>query len=337
MNDAMSAAGEVDLSIVVVSYNTRQMTLDCLQSVFAETRDCSHEIIVVDNNSSDGSAHAIAESFPTVKLAALAENIGFARANNLAADMARGRRILLLNPDTIILDRAIDRLMQFADQHPSCRLWGGRTLFADGSLNRTSCFRRISLWNLFCFAFGLTYFGRRSPVLNSEAYGGWDRDSMRHVDIVTGCFLLIDRALWDELNGFNPAFFMYGEEADLCQRARGVGAHPAITPRATIVHHGGASDVVPVDKRVKVFKGRLTLINHHFSPPLRAVARALHLIVPLTRWCGYGVAARLSGSSGLGATADYWRNVWRRRQEWIGGYEPYPAHRPSVVNPATEG
>lgn len=312
---------QLDLSIIVVSYNTRDMTLDCLASIAAETNGARYEVIVVDNNSSDQSAAAIARQFPDVRLIALNDNIGFARANNLAAKQARGRRILLLNPDTIILDGAIDRLLKFADANPSFHVWGGRTVFPDGSLNRTSCFRRISLWNLLCFALGLTYFGRRNPILNSEAYGGWDRGTARHVDIVTGCFLLIDRLLWERLGGFDPAFFMYGEEADLCYRARSLGARPAVTPEATIVHYGGASDVVPVDKRVKVFKGRITLINRHFGWPARAIGQALHLIVPLTRWYGYGLAAAVARNAEWQRNAVYWEAVWRRRREWLGGYE----------------
>ena len=312
---------QLDLSIIVVSYNTCDMTLDCLASIAAETIGTRYEVIVVDNNSSDQSAAEIARQFPDVRLIALDNNIGFAAANNLAAKRAHGRRLLLLNPDTIILDCAIDRLLEFADANPSFHVWGGRTVFPDGSLNRTSCFRKISLWNLSCFALGLTYFGRRNPIFNSEAYGGWDRDTARHVDIVTGCFLLIDRLLWERLGGFDPTFFMYGEEADLCHRARSLGARPAVTPEATIVHYGGASDVVPVDKRVKVFKGRVTLINRHFGWPARTIGQVLHLIVPLTRWCGYGMAAALARNVEWQKNAAYWEAVWKRRREWVGGYE----------------
>jgi len=321
----LGSGSQLDVSIIVVSYNTRDITLDCLSSIVVETLAASYEIIVVDNNSSDGSAAAISRQFPEVKLVALDDNVGFGRANNMAVQEARGRRILLLNPDTIILDHAIDRLVEFAEENPSFHVWGGRTLFPDGSLNRTSCFRRMSLWNLLCFALGFTYFGRANPIFNSEAYGGWDRDTERHVDIVTGCFLLIDRMLWDKLGGFDPIFFMYGEEADLCQRARSLGAHPAITPDATIVHYGGASDIVPVDKRVKVFKGRMTLINRHFGWPARTIGHALHLIAPLIRWCGYGMAAAVARNSEWRRNAEYWGAVWKRRREWVNGYQTYRA------------
>jgi hypothetical protein len=93
------------------------------------------------------------------------------------------------------------------------------------------------------------------------------------------------------------------------------------------VHYGGASDVVPVDKRVKVFKGRITFINRHFSSATRGVGRALHIIAPLTRWVGYGLAARLSGKFDFEKNANYWGAVWRRRGEWMNGYDTHVLDR----------
>ncbi len=136
------------LSIIVVSYNTREMTMACLASVMAETRDAPYELIVVDNASSDGSAAAIATLGERVRLLALNENIGFARANNLAARKARGELLLLLNPDTLVLDRAIDRLATFATANRSSGLWGGRTLFGDRTLDPTSVWARMTPWSM---------------------------------------------------------------------------------------------------------------------------------------------------------------------------------------------
>src|SRR5690606_28786133 len=137
-------------------------------------------------------------------------NHGFAKGNNIAAARARGEYLLLLNPDTVVRDGAIDRLMAFAEREPRARIWGGRTLFADGSLNTSSCWRRMSLWNIFCRTAGLTGVFPRSALFNSEAYGGWDRGTERQVDIVSGCFFLIARADWKRLGGFDPVFAMYG-------------------------------------------------------------------------------------------------------------------------------
>ena len=189
---------------------------------------------------------------------------------------ARGRRILLLNPDTVILDHAIDRLYAFAEAHPDCGIWGGRTVFSDGRLNPTSCWRGFTLWSIFCFTTGLTRM-RRSGLFNPEGYGGWQRDSARAVDIVTGCFFLIDRALWERCQGFDPAFFMYGEEADLCIRARHFGARPMMTPDATIIHYGGASEPDRAEQRIKVLASRISLMRRHRSASFMFAARPLEL------------------------------------------------------------
>ena len=123
-----------DLSILIISYNTREMTLACLRSVAAQTRT-PHEIIVLDNASDDGSAAAIAAEFPDVTLLAETRNHGFARANNLAALQAKGAFLLLLNPDTLVLDGALDKPAGLRAPGPEARIWGGRTVFGDGSLN----------------------------------------------------------------------------------------------------------------------------------------------------------------------------------------------------------
>ena len=119
-------------SVLIVSYNTRELTLACLRSVIAQTRT-PHEILVLDNASTDGSAAAIAAEFPQIALLSERQNHGFARANNFLALKSRGEFLLLLNPDTVVLDGALDRLVAFARRFPGARIWGGHTVFEDGS------------------------------------------------------------------------------------------------------------------------------------------------------------------------------------------------------------
>lgn len=316
----MDDAPRPEVSILIVSYNTRELTLAAIASARAET-SVPHEIIVVDNASSDGSAEAIAAAHGAgVQLIALDDNIGFGRANNLAASRARGRRLLLLNPDTVVLDRAIDRLVAFAETCPDAGIWGGRTLFADGSLNPSSAWGRMTLWNLFCRASGLTGLFARAAVFNGEALAGWNRDTVRRVDIVSGCFLLVEALLWRRLGGFDRAFFMYGEEADLCLRARALGARPVVTPEAVIVHLGGASEATRAGKMVKLLAAKTSLIDRHMAPAARPLARLLLRLWPLSRWLARGAAAKLTGSTRQAAAAAAWREVWRRRHEWRHGY-----------------
>jgi len=308
------------VSIIVVSYNTREMTLECLRSIVRETRQ-SHEIIVVDNCSSDGSADAIAAEFPDVNLHRPEKNLGFARANNFAAERARGDYVLLLNPDTVVLDRAIDQLVSFADANPASRIWGGRTLYGDRSLNPSSCWGRMTLWSLISSSIGLSAMFASSEFFNSECYGGWQRDTVRQVDIVTGCLLLIPRQFWNELHGFNPVYFMYGEEADLCLRARRLGARPLMTPAATIIHYGSASDTNRADKVVAIRRAQMTLLRHHWPPMRRRLGQAIVVLAPFIRAVCYSIAAQVSRKKGTIERAKAWSEVWVRRSQWVSGYD----------------
>ena len=310
------------LSIIVVSYNTREVTLDCLRSVYTEIQNTDFELIVVDNNSTDGSAIEISAEFPDIRLMARQDNLGFARANNVAAKVARGDYLLLLNPDTVVLNGAIDKLMDFSRQAPAARIWGGRTLFGDRSLNPTSCWRKMSLWSQFCWATGLTRVAPNSPVFNSEAYGGWKRDSVRQVDIITGCFLLISRKDWEALGGFDRAFFMYAEEADLCLRARrDLGARPMITPESEIVHYGGLSDTVRAGKMERLICAKITLAEKHWGPVRAWLCRQVFGLLVLIRMAGYGAQARLNGSDTARSNADTWQQIWQARKRWSQGYK----------------
>jgi hypothetical protein len=305
----------IALSIIVVSYNTREVTLACLASVYRYPPDVPFELILIDNQSADGSAAAVSERFPQVRLINAQENLGFARANNVAAREARGERLLLLNPDTLVFDGSLTALWDFAGARPDRGIWGGRTLFEDGSLNPTSCWGRITPWSLFCSAVGLNWAFPRSHVFNPESYGDWPRDTEREVDIVTGCFLLIDRSLWERLGGFDPLFFMYAEEADLCLRARALGYRPTVTPSAVIVHLGGRSEVSHVEKTIKTARGRMTLVRKHWRQPARGAGIALYTLWALLRY----LASAFGGAGGHSGRAK-WEPIWRRRGEWLAGY-----------------
>ncbi len=304
-----------DLTIIVVSYNTQALTLDCLRSVYAQTREVSFEVIVVDNASTDGSAAAISEAFPSVKMLALDKNIGFAAANNLASERAAGAYLLLLNPDTVVQDRAIDRLVAFARDHPRAGIYGGRTVFEDGTLNPTSCWRRVTLWSEFCHAVGVSRLCRRHWWLDPESLGTWCRDTVRQVDIVTGCFLLLPTALWKSLGGFSPLFFMYGEETDLCLRAGAEGYRPMICPTAQIIHYGGRSARVRSSKLVHMLRARRLLMRRHWSRVGAALGSAIQTCGVVIRLVVYNVLDVL-GVAMARDPAECYRSVWRRRKEW---------------------
>ena len=190
-----------------------------------------------------------------------------------------------------------------------------------GSLNPGSVFGRLTLWSLFCRASGLALIFRDSAFFNPEEMGAWDRRDEREVDVVQGSFFLIRRDLWGALGGFDETFVMYGEEQDLCRRARGHGARPRMTPEATIIHYHGASSR-RADREIMTLKAQATLIRRHFPAwqrPLGAVpARVLALEPHGQRRCARAAeraGALRRGGEDLG-------DVWRARADWRRGYPP---------------
>jgi len=307
---------QYDVSIIVVSYNTRDMTLECLRSIFRETQLIDFEIIVIDNASTDGSADAIAAEFgERILFIASPENIGFAAGNNMAATKAKGDMLLLLNPDTVVLNKALDHLYAFSTQYPQAGIWGGRTLFENGSLNPASCWSRQTLWSLFSQAIGLSSLFRHSSLFNAEGLGAWDRNGIRAVDIVSGCFLLLRRELWESLGGFREQFFMYCEEADLCLRARDFGVRPMVTSAATIIHYGGASEKIRADKMVRLLKAKMLLINLHFPRLTRRLGGGLLSLWPASRYLAHRLLTGL-GRRASQEKAAVWKEVVQRKQEW---------------------
>ncbi len=311
------------VSILMVNWNTREMTLACLASLYAETRAASFEVILVDNGSGDGSADAIRAAYPQVRLLAETVNHGFAKANNIAAEKAKGRYLLLLNTDTVVQNSAVDQLVSFADANPAAGIWGGRTIFADGTLNPTSVWGRITPWSAITFALGLSRLFSNSSFFNPEGFGNWRRDSVRHVDIVSGCFFLIERDFWNRLNGFDPAFFMYGEEADLCARAHAEGAKPLMTPDAQIIHYGGASSARFSNKIVYIFGARMGLVQRQYQGPAGAIARGATRFGAFWRAKAYTLAAAFSSKPKWKSAASEWAAAWDRRASWQNGpYRP---------------
>ncbi len=311
----------MDLSIIIVSYNTREMTLACLHSVYEQTRGLEFEVVVVENASVDGSGDAIAREFPQVRLVRLEENVGFAGGNNVGARHARGGHLLLLNPDTVVLDGAIQKLHAFARAHPGAGVWGGRTLKPDGSLDPDCCLGRPTPWSVFCQASGLALAFKGHRLLDPESLGSWKRDSVREVDVICGCFMLIDAEVWRRLEGFDPRFFMYCEEADLCVRGRALGYRPLFCPEASIIHYGAASQKVRADKVVRMLRARAEFFRKHWRPGMARFAIAMMEIRALNRLIACRLRARL-GRADSGAT-ETWRSVWAQRRQWA--VPPTPA------------
>lgn len=315
---APSANPAAEVTVIVVNYNTRDLTVQALETLFANAGQVSLHVVVWDNASHDGSADVIAERFPQVELIRSAENIGFGRANNAVAETAMTEWLLLLNSDTETLPGAVQNLLTFARAHSTAGIVGGRTYFRDGSLNPTSCWNRMSPWSIFCSATGLSRIFTSSTFFNSEGIGTWQRDSIRHVDIVTGCLFMLRTELWKELGGFSPRYFMYGEEHDMCLRAAKLGYRPMITPDARIMHFGGGSAVKKESRLLQLLNSKAAIIRDHWPRPKAQLGIAM-----LWLWIAVRHFVSLFRNfirPGSDPNFDTWKNIWDRRHKWLSGY-----------------
>ncbi len=235
------------LSVVIVSYNTRGILRRCLKALFENTGQDQMEVLVVDNDSRDGSAHMVRDEFPRVRLKANRDNLGFAAANNQAFALAKGEYILLLNPDAFVKPGTVDNAAEFMRTNPDCGICGGRIVDPDGSLNPSA--RRFPNWfsNL-CILTGLSSRFQGSSILNRHDFGGFAHDQIKEVDWVPGTFMLLRRNMLDDIGFFDERFYIYYEETDLCQRARQAGWKVYFIPDAEVEHIGGASSKTRKDK-----------------------------------------------------------------------------------------
>jgi N-acetylglucosaminyl-diphospho-decaprenol L-rhamnosyltransferase len=304
-----------DVAVLIVSYNTEDLLRESLRSVYEQRGSLRQQVIVVDNGSVDKSVDMVRAEFPEVELIDAKDNLGFARGVNLAATRANAEYLILLNPDTVVLDRALERLVQFARSNPGHGLYGGRALKRDGSLELSSCWALPTVWSMTCFALGLTTVFRHSRWFDPEAMAEWRRDTVREVGIITGCLLLASSDAWRKLDGLDERYFMYGEDADLAFRARQAGFRPVICPEACIVHDVGKASATRAGKLLLLFKGKATLARDHFGG-WREQLVLLELLV------GVGLRAMLARimRRADGAEADPWGTVWRERRDWIKGY-----------------
>lgn len=299
------------VSVIIVSYQTRELILTALAALRASSRTEPYEVIVVDNASTDGSADAVAAAAPEARVLRLAHNVGFGRAVNIGAAQARADWLLLLNPDAEPVGDVLGELLAFARAHPGHGVYAGRTLRPDGTDDGRSVFGMPTLWSAFCFATGLCTVFPRSRLFNPEALPGLDRSTSAPVPAASGCLLLLRRSLFAQLGGFTPDYFMYSEDVDLCLRARTLGARPVLVPTARVRHVGGAAST-SVGKRVMLLRGQITFLRLRWSRPRAAAGRVL---------LAAGVALRALGAR-LTGRAGYWRQVWRRRREWLAGWPP---------------
>ena len=251
----------MDLSIIIVSWNTREILDQCLDSVERNPPGCKFDIWVVDNASSDGSPERVRERYPAAHLIECKDNVGFARANNLAIEQSEGEYVLLLNPDTVVYPGTLTTLMHFIQDNPGTGGVGPRLLNPDGSL-QGSCFPfptlSRELWRLLHLD-RIYHFG----TYNQAA---WDKQLPRRVDVIQGACLLLRRSALNQVGLLNPDYFMYTEEVDLCYRLQQAGWEIWWVPQAEVVHYGGQSThQVAGDMFIRLYETKILFFRTNYG------------------------------------------------------------------------
>jgi len=257
------------VSAIVVSYNTAGLLRECLRSLQAAATRTPLEIIVWDNASSDGSADMVAHEFPSVRLLRSERNVGFAVANNRAADMAAGEWLMLLNSDATVAPDTLPALLEVAAAYPEAGILAPRLTYPDGT-HQPSARRFPSALGLILEAGGL------DRLIGYSAYARRPRTGPPYrVDYASGAALLVRRALWQRLGGFDDAFFFYGEDADLAARAADEGLVTLYCPDVVAVHVGGASSAaLRRSAAVEGYRAVFLFLRRHRGRLAVPVARA---------------------------------------------------------------
>ena len=245
----------MDLSIIIVSYNVKDYLRGAIASVERSLAvgGLTGEILVVDNASSDGSAAMMRSEFPNVRLFDPGENLGFGRANNLALREAKGEYMLLLNPDTIVGEDTLRTMVDFMREHPEAGLAGCKLLNGDGTF-QLSCRRGFPTpWASFTKLFGLARFFPSSRLFARYNLTYLPVDATYEVDALGGAFMMLSRTAYDATRGFDESFFMYGEDLDLCYRAKQAGYAIYYVHSTATIHFKGESTRRSALNEVKVF------------------------------------------------------------------------------------
>ncbi len=267
-----------DLSIIIVSYNTRQMLLDCLRSVYASPGQCSLQVIVVDNGSVDGSAGAVRQQYPQATLIESESNLGFSRASNLGMSRADGRYLMLLNSDAEVVGEALGQLLEFADRHPNAGAIGPKLLNSDLTDQGVARSFPTPMAAFFGRKSPLSCFWPNNPFTKRYLLGRYHQgDQPFDVDSLSGACLMVPRKAAEEVGLLDEGYYMYWEDIDWCRRLKGAGWRVCCVPAARVIHHEGQSSHKRRDHLIIEFhRSAYRYYCKHHAPslwnPLRWVA-----------------------------------------------------------------
>jgi GT2 family glycosyltransferase len=313
----------MDLSIIIVNWNSKDYLKKCVGSILPPTTGIKHEIVVIDNASFDGVREMLQESYPWVRFIQSEKNLGFARANNVAFEASSGRNILFLNPDTEIEGAAVESLIHWLDSSKDIGIVGAKLLNSDRSVQATSIrafptilnqivdlnalrrvFPRAGLWGA-----GPLYKAGVEPV---------------EVDAVSGACLMIKRPVFNAVHMFSDEYFMYSEDIDLCFKVRGAGWKTMYVPTAVVVHHGGTSSsqssvgtfssVMMLESRLRFFRKTRSGFYCWTYRIAMGLASVLRIGIAVVAWPIYRLQGRGNSIQNI-------IGKWSARLRWAFGGE----------------
>jgi hypothetical protein len=284
------------LSVIIINWNTRQLLDQCLKSVSINLQNLDHEVIVVDNGSTDGSKDMVRNDFPEAILIENQENAGFAKANNQAIRVSQGEYILLLNSDAFLTPNAIQKMITVMESDLSIGIAGARLIYPDGS-SQISHGPLPTFWSEVGSLFGLD---KLQKVKGSQR-------EYEETGTVSGACMLIRKTLLDQIGLLDEAFFMFSEEVDLCNRCHKLGAKVVYVHSATVIHTHAGSTGLTVQRIMRLYKGKLLYFYKHSGPIVENRLKRMMLIASKIK----GMIYRLLRVISLGRIRkdEFWRAV----------------------------
>ncbi len=255
----------VDISIVIVNYNVQFFLRQCLNSIFKSSGGLELEVIVIDNASTDESCAMLIENFPHVRLIQNKENLGFSAANNQAIEFIRGEYTLILNPDTLLSEDTLFACFQYMTANPSVGAMGVKMLDGAGNFHKESKRGYPSMWASLCRMSGLYTLFPKSKTFNGYYQGHIQEDQIAETEVLCGAFMFMPSKVFKELDGFDEAFFMYGEDIDLSYRIANSGYKLMYYPLSSIIHYKGESRRSVDSRYVKSFYGSMHIFLRKHS------------------------------------------------------------------------
>jgi len=257
-----------DVSVVIVNWNTEELLYKCIKSIKDNTSEIRYEIIVIDNNSADGSTLMMKRKFPDCKLIESKENLGFGKGNNRAAKEASGKYILFLNPDTQLITNTLYSSVRFLETHKEFGALGCKLIFPDHSIQYVCARTFPTPLNQFCELAMLNRLFPKSRLFSSIEMKYWDHTTSREIDCISGAYMMVRKAIINKLQGFDENIFMYADDVDLCYRIKQEGWKLYYLADEEIIHYAGVSSKQKSNNYFSILmqkESNYYFINKHFG------------------------------------------------------------------------